>query len=243
MRALSLALLVTLSALPAAAEPTEEASHGAIALSQPRSTLSPLDERAQAFTGPVKYRSRGTVTALYIKMKREMDIELVPVMKEGQLASIDTTVVDVAGGGKRWRADLPVTPRGTIRASEPKLVNATNILNIDPRLRERLKSGEGPIVMPGQIETEGHLRDVKITHRLADAFVGFILCSSFGLVVEHNLLLPCSCPKLWRNESGRNLVVHHEWDIHFNQQQRPGDHELRFKRRHNPRGGQRICFG
>lgn len=145
---------------------TEDAALGAIAV-RPVAKLSPLEERSRAFPGTIRFRSRGTVTAVILKMKRDMKIELTPVRDEGRLTGLDTTVIDVAGGGKRWQAVLPMSARGTIKATEPKLVNASNILGIDPRIREHLKSGGKPLTVATQIETEGALRDVSITHRLA----------------------------------------------------------------------------
>lgn len=139
----------------------------AVLLALGSAALPPLEERSRAFSHAVHFRSRGTISAMVFTLKRDMKIAMVPVRAEGRLTALDTTVVDVAGGGKRWHAVLPLSPRGTVSTREPKLINATNILGIDPRLRGHLVAGRGPFRVQGQIEAEGALREVTITHQLA----------------------------------------------------------------------------
>lgn len=164
MRLIFAAFCTVMLAPAFAAGALEEATLGSMAL--PR---SPVEERTQAFSGPISFRSRGTITALFVKMKRDMKIQMAPVHEGERLSAMDTTVTDIAGGGKQWRATLPLSKRGTLSATEPKLINATNILGIDPAMRERLKAGGKPITVNGQIETEGVLKPVTITHSLASA--------------------------------------------------------------------------
>lgn len=163
---LVLAFAFTVLAAPVCAGGAIEDASTLGSMALPR---SPVEERAQAFPGTVSFRSRGTITALFVKMKRDMKIEMSPVRAGDALTAMDTTVTDIAGGGKQWRATLPMSKRGTLHATEPKLINATNILGIDPAMRERLKSGGKPITVNGQIETEGALKPVTITHSLASA--------------------------------------------------------------------------
>lgn len=169
---LSLALLsglTTIAGMALAADEsaaTADAVMGSVALPASKGgTLSPLAERDLAFADTVRFRSKGTVTAMFIKMKRDMKIEMSPVRVSEQLTAMDTTVTDVAGGGKQWKATLPMSARGTLKSTEPKLINATNILGIDPVIRERLKGGGKPITINGHVEIEGALKPVSITHR------------------------------------------------------------------------------
>ena len=142
---------------------TQDATLGAIALP------GPLAERSRALTTPIHFRSRGTITALFVKMNRDIKIAMAPVRTGNELTALDTTVLDLAGGNKRYHGVLPFSPEGTVHADAPKLVNATNILNLHPALREQLRTGAGPVEATGMIETDGVLRPVHITHALETA--------------------------------------------------------------------------
>jgi len=165
MRAVSALLLILLAAAARGADPvpsTDNATMGALAVPP-----APSEERSRAFTGPVHFHSKGTIKALLIKMDRDLRIAMEPVREGGRLTAVDTTVVDVAHGNKRYHGVLPLTARGTLMASEPHLINATNIWSITPEIREKLKAGGGPIRVPGRVDTDGELRGVMCTHRFA----------------------------------------------------------------------------
>ena len=131
---------------------------------------SPLEERSHAFTAPISFHSKGVIKAVMFRFDRELKIRMEPVREGEALKAVDTTVVDVAHGNKRYHGVLPVTARGTLSgAKEEHLVNATNIWNITPEIREKLKAGSGPITVAGRIDTEGTLRGVTLTHSLASA--------------------------------------------------------------------------
>ena len=144
----------------------DDATDGVTVVARSAKRLSAVEERAQAFTGVRCYRSRGTITALFVKMKRDIKVRFEPVRRGDTLTAVDTTLTDVAGGGKQWHGVLPLSAHGTLTPSEPKLINATNILFIDPVIRERLKAGGKPITVAGQLEADGVRRSATVTHRL-----------------------------------------------------------------------------
>ena len=170
MRRLLLLGLLVLSAAPAHAtlpeSSTAEGTLGSIAMPP----ASPAEERSRALAAPITFHSKGVIKAVLLRFDRELKIRMEAVREGQTLKAVDTTVVDIVHGHKRFHGVLPVTARGTLSgASEEHLVNASNIWNITPEIREKLKAGSGPITVPGRVDLEGALKGVTLIHSLVSA--------------------------------------------------------------------------
>jgi hypothetical protein len=127
-----------------------------------------LAARAIALKSPVSFRSKGTIKALMMKFNRDLRYTLGSITREGRLVGVEATVVDVANGGKTTRGLLEIERDGRLHATAPGLINACNVLSIDPRTRARLLKEEGPVETRGQMESSGTVRDVTFSHRRVD---------------------------------------------------------------------------
>ena len=122
-------------------------------------------ERLAAFQrGPLVFTSRGRVKALMMKFDRNVQYTFAPVQKGATAQSVEVTMIDRANGNKTTHGRLDVTKCGALRAHVTPLTNACNIGSIDPLTRAKLARTDEPVVTRSQIEVQGTIHAVEVTH-------------------------------------------------------------------------------
>lgn len=121
------------------------------------------------FTETVSYHSAGRLTYATGTKERDRTITLVPIDREGPVATLDTTIVDHVDDDFEYRGVLNVDAQGTVTTRQKEMINAANILMVSPQAVKQLLDGRPEALTSGYVEVSGDLIEVQCTHRLIGA--------------------------------------------------------------------------
>lgn len=121
------------------------------------------------FSEPVVYQSTGRLTYATGAKERDRTITMVPVDKDGLVATLDTTIVDHVDDEFEYHGVLNVDEQGTVTTRQMEMVNAANILGVSPQVIRGLGEGKPEVHTDGHLEVSGDVLPVHYAHRLMGA--------------------------------------------------------------------------
>ena len=129
-------------------------------------TAHASDRPRGRFTEPATWNSTGQLAYATGSKLRDRTITLVPVDRDGAVATLDATVVDHVEDDFEYHGVLNVDEQGAVTTRQIDMVNAANILVVTPQIVRQLLAGVPEVTAPGHIEVSGDVLDVTCTHRL-----------------------------------------------------------------------------
>lgn len=118
------------------------------------------------FCDTVTYHSAGRLTYATGSKDRDRTITLVPVDRDGLVATLDVTIVDHVEDDFEYHGVLNVDEQGNVSTRQKEMVNAANILVVTPQVMKALREGQASASTTGHVEVSQDLYDVTCTHRL-----------------------------------------------------------------------------
>jgi hypothetical protein len=121
------------------------------------------------FSEPVVFQSTGRLTYATGSKDRDRTITMLPVDKDGLVATLDTTIVDHVDDDFEYHGVLNVDEQGTVTTRQMEMVNAANILGVSPQVIKQLGAGQPEVQTEGHLEISGDVLPVHYTHKLIGA--------------------------------------------------------------------------
>ena len=147
-----------------------------IRASEPASVTAPVTAPANGtplvkphrarFHEAVVFQSTGRLTYATGSKERDRTITMVPVDRDGLLATLDTTIVDHADDDFEYRGVLNVDEQGNVSTRQMEMVNAANILGVSPAVIRELSNGTPEVATVGHLEVSQDVWPVQYRHRL-----------------------------------------------------------------------------